>query len=842
MRRARPLVAALAALAGAWTAAGSVGLLAHPLRHALVVLAVMAIIAAAWPAGAAWRRVLLLLAGGGLALAMSAAAMPVVTVLAVAVAADVAAAAAEGPARRLLSAVAAAVFAFAAYRLAVTAVPDVWLAADWVGGAMGRLAGGIAGRPLCVGATFGGVDFLVLMAAAYAAWLAAAPRPRWARAALGAAAILAANVLYLAVLAFAPAMEAAVELLPAPAPDAGVVSAPPWSWRAALGTLVPWNLPALGAAVELLVAGWMFRRTLGEGGGAPVPAPPAGRASAGLAAAAAVLAAAAGAAAVLPSGRCDLHGKKIVIYEKGFLNWLRPVHGEYGRMSAGMYGMLPDFLESLGAGCAVSPDLSEADLRGADAVVLLYPNEPWAAGQLERLGDFVRGGGTLLVMGEHTVREADGGCRFNDALGPTALRVRFDSATFAVGGWLASYEALLHPATAGLTDERNAFGVVIGASVDAPRPARPILVGRWGWADPGDPSAGESMMGNHRYDAGERLGDLVLAAEERLGAGKVIAFGDTSSLTNGITVGAHPFTSRLLAYAAERSAGPAPPWRDALVLVLAAALAAVVAWRPQPGRVVLAAAALAMAVLLSTDAAARAAEVLPDGRGRTPNNLAYIDTTHLEAAGEESWRPDGMMGLAMTLMREGCLVLNLREFTAERLVLAGLVVSVAPSRAFTLAERRAVREFIEAGGIFILTVGCDDAGPSSELLADLGFRIGEPSGAAGAAPARDPEPLGHFKWPYLGAGEGAAHVRFHSAWPVSCGDAEARVIARGADDLPVIVMRRVGRGKAVVIGDTCFAMNKNLENESGDPIEGMRENADFWRWFLRILRDQEAAP
>ena len=30
-------------------------------------------------------------------------------------------------------------------------------------------------------------------------------------------------------------------------------------------------------------------------------------------------------------------------------------------------------------------------------------------------------------------------------------------------------------------------------------------------------------------------------------------------------------------------------------------------------------------------------------------------------------------------------------------------------------------------------------------------------------------------------------------------------------------------------------MNKNLERESGEPFEGMRENADFWRWFLALL-------
>ena len=45
----------------------------------------------------------------------------------------------------------------------------------------------------------------------------------------------------------------------------------------------------------------------------------------------------------------------------------------------------------------------------------------------------------------------------------------------------------------------------------------------------------------------------------------------------------------------------------------------------------------------------------------------------------------------------------------------------------------------------------------------------------------------------------------------------------------------MGRGKAVVVADTEFALNVNLEREGGQPFEGMRENADFWRWLLSPL-------
>ena len=70
-------------------------------------------------------------------------------------------------------------------------------------------------------------------------------------------------------------------------------------------------------------------------------------------------------------------------------------------------------------------------------------------------------------------------------------------------------------------------------------------------------------------------------------------------------------------------------------------------------------------------------------------------------------------------------------------------------------------------------------------------------------------------------------------------DAQASVVTYHPPDKPVIVVRRLGRGLVAVVGDSCFAMNKNLEKDSGEPFEGLRENADFWKWFLAFLHQEE---
>jgi hypothetical protein len=61
---------------------------------------------------------------------------------------------------------------------------------------------------------------------------------------------------------------------------------------------------------------------------------------------------------------------------------------------------------------------------------------------------------------------------------------------------------------------------------------------------------------------------------------------------------------------------------------------------------------------------------------------------------------------------------------------------------------------------------------------------------------------------------------------------EAQVLVRSPQGQPIVVARQIGRGRVVVIGDTCFALNKNLEYIGGQPFGGRYDNAHFWRWLL----------
>lgn len=854
-------------LAAAWVAAGSAGLMAHPLRRILTALLLLAGVLSGFRWRAPARRDLPgVLAGAAAVAACLASPIQVLQVLACALTAGWLAARRPPESGAPARSAAQALLVFALYQFATTLIPFGWQVADGVAGAVSRLVSLVSPWPLSVGATFAGLDYLALSLVFCLLLVRSSPSPRKTGLAFQwAGGVLAAHAAYLILLASFPQWRQWLPDMIIPSSFPGLPGKPK-----PMGDVILWQLPALGLLCHLPVVIFAARRL---GGAAPAGSPsvstaartPSGgrRAVAEAAApprwrarlrnlAAPMTLAAAGLAAAVPgltmlrATPLSLQGRKIVVYEKGFLNWLKPQHGEYGRLTVGMYGIWPEFLERYGAHCRISPDLSAADLEGADLLVLIFPNKPWEPGQLERIQSFVAGGGSLLLLGEHTVVEKDGGNRFNDVLAPTAARVAFDSAMFAVGGWLQSYQATAHPAALGLRDDRNQFGVVIGASVETRWPARPLLIGRWGWNDPGDvkndETRGGSMMGNSKYDAGERLGDVVLAAEQTWGRGQVTVFGDTSGFTNGILQGSHPFVAALLASLCQRASFSA--WRFAAGLAALAALGWLVTRQQRLLPALVAGLTLAAATAAASAWTARMARLLPEGRGPGPNYLAYLDTTHLERASAESWRPGGLGALQLTLMRNGYLVLGLPEFSEDRLERAGLVVSAAPGRPFTASERARVRRYVENGGVFILTAGWPESLASRSLLADFGFAVGGRGAAEGSGP--EPKPFGHFKAPYFNGGDYMAHVRFHAAWPVEATEPGAQPLAYGprhpltGADPCVIQMRRRGRGKFIIVADSEFASCQNLENEGGQPFEGLRENADFWRWLVTYINDQPA--
>src|SRR5262249_51883015 len=130
------------------------------------------------------------------------------------------------------------------YRFAVTGLPWFWLLMDRAGWMVSRACGVIVRQPLQTGATYAGLDFLVLVAALSGPWLARLPRPRGRWMLRVALMVGAAHFVYLALLALAPRI---LGWLPAKGPEPQFGMKAPWDFAFALRSLLPWNLPVVAA-------------------------------------------------------------------------------------------------------------------------------------------------------------------------------------------------------------------------------------------------------------------------------------------------------------------------------------------------------------------------------------------------------------------------------------------------------------------------------------------------------------------------------------------------------------------------------------------------------------------
>ncbi|MCA8959381.1 MAG: hypothetical protein KDC38_02660 [Planctomycetes bacterium] len=494
---------------------------------------------------------------------------------------------------------------------------------------------------------------------------------------------------------------------------------------------------------------------------------------------------------------------RVLLYslnEGPILNWDRPHYGEYGAYSLGMFGLLPEYLESDGYLVEFLNEPLEAEhLADVDVLVTINVDTDWSSEELAAIEHYVRGGGSLLVLGDHT--DANGTrSSHNSLLSMVGIEFNFDSSVPANRtGWDRS-DAFFHALHAGM-DHGGELGIAVGATLELLEPgALPLLVGRHGLADRGDPDAPDrAYLGDYEYQHGELLGDVVLTAWSRLGAGRVLVFGDTSSLQNGPLQQTYlPHVRRMFAWTTG-----ATVWDLGIGGTIAAGiafllLAGLLLWtsRNEPRT----AALFALAVLATRAGTEDVQEsLLARGDGRLDHPIALLDESHFSGTDFRADGPRNVSGLRNSLVRSGYFVQTLDEFDEEALERAQLLVSIAPVRAYTPFEVDALERFMTAGGTVIVAAGHPDRTGVAPLLDAVGISI-MPLPIGPVPLDRDPR-------------RPRDRVGYVSAWPLRFAErCEKRTTVYGSFmEYPLAALVEVGRGALFVVGDSYFFGSPNLE-------------------------------
>ncbi len=509
------------------------------------------------------------------------------------------------------------------------------------------------------------------------------------------------------------------------------------------------------------------------------------------------------------------------VNEGRIFDWRKPVYGSYGPYSLGYFGLLPERLSADGFDVSyLREPITSERLATTDVLVTFNVNTKWTEDELLAVWEFVHGGGRLLVLGDHT--DVDGTMQSqNDLLAPVGIEFRFDAAVpMAVTGWQRS-DLYLHP-THARVEHVGSMGIAVGGSLKVANfGASPLVVGRHGLADRGDEHAEDrAFLGDYHYQSGEQLGDLVLAAWRRLGAGAVVVYGDTSGLQNSaIDFSYERWAHDLFTWLTGKvlfDLGPVVEFSAGLVFFLCGfAVVAVLRGRPAP----VAAVSLGLLALVE---ASRAVDRHWCSRPCDAAPQVLIDSSHLPRIENGGDSALSLSGFSNCATRSGYRVGAMPEFSSDRLSQASMLITVAPAQGYSDSEVEELTRFMDSGGFILACASYPQSGGLEALLSRVGLAV-------------LPRPVGPIP---LNRDPGRAHVQveYVDAWEVGVRpdfEGEAPWVYGEFQRRPLAMLARRGRGGLFLVGDSAFFGAGNLESFS----DFSEPNILFLRGLLADIED-----
>ena len=510
--------------------------------------------------------------------------------------------------------------------------------------------------------------------------------------------------------------------------------------------------------------------------------------------------------------------RHLVFLERGVVSFTKPDYQRFGRGAGGMYGCFPEYAGLFGCRAEVVKEIPEK-LEPDQVLVTTNLDEPLTPDEMAQIWAFVREGGNLWVLGDHTFIK-NGRNHINDLLAPSHMAFNHDSAQFFPQGWFNSYRVRQGTVFSRLKGEaENRLSILVGASLAIKPPARPLIMGRFGYGDLGvtDPDDERGFIGDFDYQLAERLGDLVLVAGEKVGKGKVLVFGDTTSFFNNSLSHSFELLRACLSWFGEPRAASWFNGRTAGALAYAGII----------GLLVLSllarrtAAPLVLVLLAAVSLAAHhRPRRLPYDRDVAGNTLAIIDYSHNPYASKHGSMGDGLFGVSISMLRHGLLPVTQNHWGRELLDASNLLFLNAPRRPFSAARRKTLMQFMERGGTVIFACGAHHYENARAFLEPLGLRVRNfPLGRFFDRPAFN-RPIQYYSaWPIEVAHPGASAISLYGEWPLMV-------------DVPV------GSGRLVLVADSEFFHNRNIESHE----QYSAQNIEFIRNLLDYVRGMETSP
>lgn len=490
-----------------------------------------------------------------------------------------------------------------------------------------------------------------------------------------------------------------------------------------------------------------------------------------------------------------------------------------------------------------NPHTLKDALADANLFMMLNLRKPFNASELDDIHRFVENGGALLVFGEHTAMFSSdenfskAGNYLNEVLSPAGIKINSDTSDYIQGHWTYGSVPLPHYITRNLGCEITTSSV--GASLNISSNARPVILGRFAFSDSPN-STNQGHLGNRIYEKGEMLGDVIIAASSSYGQGKVLVFGDTSYIFNADLPFRYGMVYDSVAWLTSKDLnfGSVLPWISLAILAALAGFIALI--RPRQGLMVsfMVSVSAILALSLAVSGSINGSWIQSPHGGEV--DMALVDATHLNQFSVDSFKDDGIAGLTTNLFRNGYLPMVLRSLEDfAKISDSKAVFILAPNIPYTSDDITRLRKFVEDGGLLVISAGQKNREPIAALLDSFGMQVGD-------------LPLGSPPWIVETHGNFRGSVssdnlkkywhepKFMDAYPVSASGNYTPVtwLSYRGTDYNLIISKRLGRGDVVLIGDSRFLLNENLEYLSEGQARAVKDQYQLqWLGNIELIHE-----
>ncbi len=515
-------------------------------------------------------------------------------------------------------------------------------------------------------------------------------------------------------------------------------------------------------------------------------------------------------------------GRVLVDESHSDWEWTEPPfdHTRYGQRSLYNYGLWRTWIGLHYPTRVTSRTPGESDLDGTDVLIIKTPTSPYDEETIARIERFVRRGGGLYLIGDHT-NLFGMSTVLNGVAAPYGIRFNFDD-TFPLDherdDVFKPSPAAPHPILRGIAT----YPFETSCTLDVPWRAEHVIVGRRLGAEEVD-YGHVNFFGDIHLDPDERFGLFVQAAVVAHGRGRVAAFSDSTNFSSFSLLwpGRRELTLNMIDWLSRRRP-PGSAWVRPVLALLGLLLAGAGALRLGPLDRPAASLALWIALGGMLTAAWTVSSVTLPSRDSPPNAASPravifdIDVSRPGIAPHSplvsrdalpSWL--GFNSLFIDAARSG--LWPRTGALARALEGDDPIVSVLPGRRLTAGEISALDGYLGRGGRLLVIDSIMSPGSAADaIVSRYGLRSRRVTGGSGGDE---------------GSGEVVPRLE------LAAEDGEQVTLAGGVG----VVWRQVGRGRILVAGDGALFSDRSLGGVYAIPDRAQQSRHRGQRELMDLL-------